>query len=97
MATAQLYPIPEQETIFSGIHPDDVSLSCSVGMNVDDGAGCCTYAPYCIELRTALEKRFGAIEWDDELTSNTGFNIQHFTDGSLTIDQQGSRILAPQR
>jgi hypothetical protein len=89
MATASFYPNPEQAKIFSRIDPNDPTLSCSVAMHVDDGLGCCTHPPFLLELRTALEARFGALEWDDIATSNTGFNFQHYTDGSFTVDQQG--------
>jgi hypothetical protein len=88
-AKAHFYPNVEQPKIFSRIHPTDPSLSCSVSTHVDDGCGCCIYRPYKDELRRVLENRFGAITWDDVASSNTAFNFQRFTDGSLTLDQHG--------
>jgi hypothetical protein len=89
MATAEFYPNPEQEKLFTRFHPTNPNLSCSVAMHVDDGLGCCTYPPFVDELRRILTHRYGELEWDDEAFSNTGFNLHRFTDGSFTVDQRG--------
>jgi hypothetical protein len=88
-AQAGFYPNTEDPKIFAKIHPTDPSLSCAVSMHVDDGLGCCTYAPYKEELRRVLTDRFGDLDWDDHPTSNTGINITHYTDGSYSLDQHG--------
>jgi hypothetical protein len=41
------------------------------------------------DLRNTLEARYGLVEWEAEVSSCTGFKIQRYTDGSLTIDQSG--------
>jgi hypothetical protein len=77
VAKAEFYPNPEDPKIFARIHPADPNLSCAISMHVDDGLGCCTYEPYKLDLKRVLTERFGALEWDDQPTSNTGVRITH--------------------
>jgi hypothetical protein len=89
LALAQFYPSPEDPKIFHRAHPTDPQLSVTVSMHVDDGLGCSLYKPYKEELKRVLTARYGTMEWDDNATSSTGYNIKRYADGSITLDQFG--------
>jgi hypothetical protein len=83
------FPNPEAPRTYSKFDPSDPRISCTVNMHVDDGNGCSFCPAFVAELRSALEKRYGPLEWDSEASSHTGYRLQRYTDGSLSLDQSG--------
>jgi hypothetical protein len=89
LAGAGFFPNSEAPRTYSKFNTADPRISTTVNMHVDDGLMCSFSESFESDLRTALEARYGPLEWEDEASSYTGLTIQRYTDGSLTIDQAG--------
>lgn len=89
LASAGFFPNPEAPRTYTKFDPVDPRISCTVNMHVDDGNGCSFSPAFVNDLRTALEARYGPLEWSDNASSHTGLRLQRYTDGSLSVDQSG--------
>jgi hypothetical protein len=92
MALAGFYPNPVSPKIFSRFDPHNSTKFCHVPTHVDDGLGVCTNTLFRDELRQVLEHRYGALDWENNVTSHIGLHFQRYTDGSLTLDQHGYEL-----
>jgi hypothetical protein len=89
LASAGFFPNPESPREYTRFDPSDSRISTTVGMHVDDGLGLSFCLQHVVELKAALEAKYGKLDWHDDATSNTGLNIHRYTDGSISVDQSG--------